>query len=97
MLFLRILSEAAKILLREREITKFRGILHLSVRPLIGTDLDPRVAIVFFPTVMYDNGVWSQVKMSAGGMLYFVLVTIYHHGTASYILHKDLVALEDVK
>ena len=45
----------------------------LSVRPLIGTKEEFRVAMVIFPTETYYEGVWSALRTSCGGMLCVVM------------------------
>ena len=45
----------------------------LSVRPLIGTEEEFRVAMIIFPTETYDEGVWSALRTSCGGMLCVVM------------------------
>ena len=45
----------------------------LSVRPLIGTEEEFRVGMAIFSTETYDEGVWSALRTSCGGMLCVVM------------------------
>ena len=52
-----------------KEITNVGVLFLLSVRPLIGTEEELRATIVIFSTETYDEGVWSALRTSCGGIL----------------------------
>ena len=60
----------------DMDMTKFKVILCLSVKPLIDTDFTPQEAIVPLPTELYDDGVWSELSMRSCGMAYFLITLL---------------------